>query len=126
MKRTTITICFLLACALSQALSTPTLSTYLFVTRATEVEPVITYPPIGQRTPSELIYCIIDLENGVELPSIPNEELNTFTICDADSGAQIVTFTREDDFVDYLFLNTGSYLVSFTTDDYIYSGYIEI
>lgn len=79
--------------------------------------------PKGRRLPGQLVYCSISMENGVEIPGVAKEEIESFEAYDND-GFCIAIFTVENDFIEYFIYNFGNiYKVRFLTTDYIYSGY---
>ncbi len=82
-------------------------------------------PQRGDRAPGCPIEAIISLYGGVEIQGLDSTDILSYEVCD-EEGVCLASFADESDFTGFLFSNTGAYMVRFTTDDYIYIGYIEI
>ena len=81
-------------------------------------------PPKGWRVPGRIMYCSISIENGVELPGVAKEEIESFEVYD-DAGFCLAIFSDESDFIEFFFENSeiiGE--VRFLTTNYIFVGYL--
>ena len=76
----------------------------------------------GIRIPSRFIVCIISAE-GIQM-DVEAEEILSYEIWDADGEVCIASYTEESDFINALFSLEGEYQIQFTTEDYVYIGYI--
>ena len=80
--------------------------------------------PKGRRMPGHVMYCSISIENGVEVPGVAKEEIDSFEVYD-DAGFCLAVFSDESDFIEFFFENSeiiGE--VRFLTTNYIYVGYL--
>lgn len=87
-------------------------------------EPKKELPPKGWRVPGHIMYCSISVENGVELPGVAKEEIDSFEVYD-DAGFCLAIFSDESNFIEFFFENSeiiGE--VRFLTTNYIYVGYL--
>ncbi|MDE5877059.1 MAG: hypothetical protein K2H47_06150 [Muribaculaceae bacterium] len=82
-------------------------------------------PKKGDRLPSRPIECYLSLTEGVVIPTVDIPEIISYEIYDL-SEACIGIFSEADDFVSFLFSQSGSFEVRFTTDEYIFVGYITL
>lgn len=82
-------------------------------------------PQRGDRAPGCPMEAIISLDGGVEIQGLDSADILSYEVCD-EEGVCLVSFADESDFTDFLFSSAGAYMVRFTTDDYIYIGYVEI
>ncbi len=78
-----------------------------------------------RRLPSRSIECTISTTDGVIIPGVDTSDILSYEIYDVE-GICIGIFSDADDFVSYLFSQNGSFEVRFTTDEYIFLGYIDI
>lgn len=80
--------------------------------------------PEGRRVPGRIIYCSISIENGVEIPGVAKEEIDSFEAYD-NAGFCLATFSDESGFIEFFFENyeiIGE--VRFLTTNYIFVGYL--
>ncbi len=126
MKRTILSLVTVFALLFPQFANATNLTFITFTVQQTSVGPSLKIDPIGERSLSGQLMCTISEEDGVSISSVDTEDIVSFEISSAETNQVLASFTAVDDFVDYLFTNPGEYLVTFTTDDYIYSGYIEL
>ena len=82
-------------------------------------------PQRGSRAPGYPIEATISLDGGVEIQGIDSADILSYEVCD-EEGVCLASFADESDFTGFLFSSAGAYMVRFTTDDYIYIGYVEI
>ena len=82
-------------------------------------------PQRGDRTPGCPIEAVISLDGGVEIQGIDSADILSYEVCD-EEGICVASFADESGFTDFLFSDRGMYMVRFTTDDYIYIGFVEI
>lgn len=78
-----------------------------------------------RRLPSRPIKCTISLTDGVIIPGVNTSNIISYQIYDV-SGIFIGMFSESDDFVSFLFSQNGTFEVRFTTEDYIYIGYVSL
>ena len=78
-----------------------------------------------RRLPSRPIKCTISLTDGVIIPGVNTSDIISYQIYDV-SGIFIGMFSESDDFVSFLFSQNGTFEVRFTTEDYIYIGYVSL
>ena len=76
-----------------------------------------------RRLPSRHIDCTISTTEGVIIPGVNSSDLLSYAIYD-ESGVCMVIFSEADDFVSFLFSQSGSFEIRFATEDYIYAGYV--
>lgn len=76
-----------------------------------------------KRTPSPLLYCYVDKENGIQ--QLDTSDIESYQVWDAEDTAPIVTFADESLFVDYVLNTPPKGLVKLFSEDYIYIGNIQ-
>lgn len=86
-------------------------------------EPKKDLDPKGKRTPSYTLLCTISIENGVEIPGVTKEAIDSFEAYD-NAGFCLAIFSDESDFIDFFFENTEIIgQVNILTTNYIFIGY---
>lgn len=77
----------------------------------------------GYRTPSSAIYCIVDLENGIQ--PIDTSEVESYEVWDYDDTTLITSFGDEFDFIVYILHDHPQCIIKLCTPDYMYIGYVD-
>ncbi|MDE5795615.1 MAG: hypothetical protein K2H75_00745 [Muribaculaceae bacterium] len=75
------------------------------------------------RLPSRSIEGTISTTEGVIIPGVNSSDLLSYELYD-ESGVCIAMFSEADDFISFLFSQSGSFEIRFTTKNYIYVGYM--
>lgn len=79
----------------------------------------------GRRIPPRPIYCVINVENGVNITGMDDSPIIVFEIYDC-YGSCIASFNEERDFVETLFNLTGDLEVRFHTDGHLLRGFVTL
>ncbi|MCM1354993.1 MAG: hypothetical protein NC212_01135 [Staphylococcus sp.] len=81
-------------------------------------------PATGRRTPPRPVMCTIDFSqrtvDGISYDII------IYEVCDTEEGSVGVTFSDEEDFIEFLEGLKGEHIIRFTTCSYVYTGYIDL
>lgn len=81
--------------------------------------------PREHRIPSQYITCTIDPLSGITIASVEKSEINGYELWDYTDNCVVSTFD-EFDFIDHLYTLQGEYTLCILTEDYIYTGVIEL
>ncbi|MDE6717975.1 MAG: hypothetical protein K2J70_07275 [Muribaculaceae bacterium] len=81
-------------------------------------------PVKGDRTPSMRIPVTISMD-WVEISGVDSNDILTYGIYDLDGGCMGI-FNDAPSFTDIFFSLSGEYELRFTTDEYLYIGYVEL
>ena len=81
-------------------------------------------PANGRRTPSVPVMCLISERDGVTFLSSAPTRIIYYEILDEEG--MVMTFPNDTSFVHALFSLSGEYELRFTTDEYLYIGYVEL
>ena len=76
-----------------------------------------------KRTPSPLLYCYVDKENGIQ--QLDTSDVESFQVWDDDDTGPMVAFSDEFLFVDYILNTPPRGIVKLYTENYIYIGNIQ-
>lgn len=76
-----------------------------------------------RRTPSAILYCYVDKENGIQ--QLDTSDIESYQVWDAEDTSPIVAFADESLFVDYVLNTPPKGIVKLYTEDYIYIGNIQ-
>lgn len=76
-----------------------------------------------KRTPSPLLYCYVDKENGIQ--QLDTSDIESYQIWNDEDTSPIVVFADESLFVDYVLNTPPKGIVKLYTEDYIYIGNIQ-
>ncbi|MDE6756908.1 MAG: hypothetical protein K2J66_07160, partial [Muribaculaceae bacterium] len=80
--------------------------------------------PEGRRIPPKPIYCTISTE-GINVAGL-SEDIMTYELWNETSEICLASFNGENEFLDFLFNQSGEFQIIFITDNYCISGYIVI
>lgn len=78
----------------------------------------------GRRIPPKPIYCTISSE-GIYVAGL-SEDIMTYEIWNETSEICLASFNEENDFLNFLFNQSGEFQIIFITENYCISGYITI
>lgn len=81
--------------------------------------------PREHRAPSQYISCTIDPTSGITIASVENSEINGYELWDCTDNC-ILSTCDEFEFIDYLYTLQGEYILCILTEDYIYTGVVEM
>lgn len=76
-----------------------------------------------RRTPSAILYCYVDKENGIQ--QLDTSDIESYQIWNDEDTSPIVAFADESLFVDYVLNTPPKGLVKLFSEDYIYIGNIQ-
>ncbi len=76
-----------------------------------------------RRTPSAILYCYVDKENGIQ--QLDTSDIESYQIWNDEDTSPIVAFADESLFVDYVLNTPPKGLVKLYSEDYIYIGNIQ-
>lgn len=79
----------------------------------------------GRRIPSIPLCCIISKTDGINIAGIYEDIIN-YEVWDAESEVYIASFSEENEFIDFLFYQTGNLQIKIETENYNFYGYINI
>lgn len=79
----------------------------------------------GRRSQSMPLYCTISKNTGISIIGI-TEEIKSYEIWINDPETILASFSQEYDFIDFLFLQNGQFLIKIETENYYYFGYLTI
>lgn len=82
-------------------------------------------PDYGRRSPGLQCLCVIDPTDGVSIDGCDRSDVTSYYIYDEEDELLLET-PDETLFIETLFSLSGVYRISLETDDWIYSGWIEI
>ncbi len=82
------------------------------------------YETEGRRIPPKPIYCTISTE-GINVAGL-SEDIMTYEIWNETSEICLASFNGENEFLDFLFNQSGEFQIIFITENYCISGYITI
>lgn len=80
--------------------------------------------PEGRRIPPKPIYCTIS-RDGLYVAGL-TEDIITYEIWNETSEIFLASFNEEQEFLDFLFNQSGEFQITFVTENYCISGYISI
>lgn len=80
--------------------------------------------PEGRRIPPKPIYCTISPE-GISVAGL-SEDIITYEVWDETLEICLASFNEEQEFLDFLFSQSGEFQITFVTENYCISGYISI
>lgn len=82
------------------------------------------YQTEGRRIPPKPIYCTISPE-GISVAGL-SEDIITYEVWNETSEICLASFNEEQEFLDFLFNQSGEFQIAFVTENYCISGYISI
>lgn len=82
------------------------------------------YQTEGRRIPPKPIYCIISPE-GISVAGL-SEDIITYEVWNETSEICLASFNEEQEFLDFLFNQSGEFQILFITENYCISGNVII
>lgn len=79
----------------------------------------------GRRTPPKPIYCFISMKEGVNVIGV-SEYIISYNVYNPSSGINLVSYYDESEFLDFLFHQSGDFMIIIETESYNIGGYITI
>jgi len=79
----------------------------------------------GHRVPARRIYCTIDQENGIIIPTIDKTDISSIDVYD-ECGYLIESFYDEMEFVSFVFAYSGNFEFYLNLDDCSLVGYVSL
>lgn len=80
--------------------------------------------PERRRIPPKPIYCTISPEE-ISVAGL-SEDIITYEVWNETSEICLASFNEEQEFLDFLFNQSGEFQITFVTENYCISGYISI
>lgn len=77
----------------------------------------------GYRTPPCIIYCVMDMEAGIQ--PIDTSDVESYEVWDSSDATMIASFGDEFDFVAYVLGDHPQCIIKLRTPDYVYVGYLD-
>lgn len=77
----------------------------------------------GVRVPSQAIFCVIDMETGIQ--PIDTSDVESYEVWDSNDATMIASFGDEFDFVAYVLGDHPQCIIKLRTPDYVYVGYLD-